>query len=375
MNTVDVLVERNGIEKEQPEKETPGLNSNDVILGRGSGANLKKGNVKFRQMVWDKYNEEMAGGELTTMEAIAAVKVKVANDVLDEIKSRGGRFLRKTLKAEGVSKSRPVEDSIISGGSSGDIVYEEVSDKEALEKIKQTLRFQIERRRTRGCNFGSWGTLHQTTFPTDLGGGARLQSGLPEKGGNAPLFQDIDDRLLEIISQQQISRLLHGSGEDSTADTRPISKSPGAAASIAGHSPRDAITWPPLLTAAASAATMASKQIQNLRARSLLDGKCDQISPQGFDAFATLQFLSQHPTTSFLHAGRISTDASNSFRSPIIAKTSEPNLPTSFEGLSSASANQLDMAALIRREELQLMLDRIRTQHLTSILRTSFAHK
>jgi hypothetical protein len=381
------FLDHNMVAKEQPdptervschlleqESKTPGLKSNDVIMGRGSGANLKKGNVKFRQLVWDKYNDEMARMERKTMEAIAAVKIKVANDVLDQIKSNGGRFLRKTLKPVSAQHAGSGEESSV-GGEVRDIVYEEVPDKEALEKIKQTLRFQIERRRDRGSRSGSWNTQDPTMFSSlvALGGAIVIPSGAPS-AGNAGLLQAIDDRLLQMISQERISTLLQGHGPGTIAATGTLSilNNVAAAATAATTStPAKAYTWPPLLSAAASAATVASKQAYHNRRSRLASGSVqNQGIPHPSNPIVALQCLPSQ-TMPLSPAGQCLTNPLVWWTSPTVSKALAAAPAPSLEDLSPTAANQLEMQALIRREELQLMLDRIRTHRLTNFLRQS----
>jgi hypothetical protein len=333
------------------DSKMPGLNPNDVLMGRGSGANLKQGNIRFRQMVCDKYDEEMARIQCKTMEAVAAVKIKVANDVLQEIKSNGGRFLRKSLKPVKAKEDSSTED-LNTKEVQQYIIYEEVSDKEATEKIKQTLRFQIERRK--GFRYRSWrGGDPEGLFYLSVSSATALFPGQVPATENAVLRQSIDDRLLQMISQSRISRLLQG-----TNDNNAVSAT-------------DAPTWPPLLSAAAvcAAAAKTSKQSKSRRLSSLQDSIARQDRPNALDTYynANMQFPSQ-PTIPRSPGGHTFTSQTSSCLAiPSGNKTSIPTL----ERLPPSASNQLEMEALIRREELELMLDRIRTQRLTSILHQS----
>jgi hypothetical protein len=92
------------------------LNRNDVLLGRGTGTAIYEGNIKFRKLI-KQYKEEY-----TSVDTTRHMKVAIANRVLNEIRSRGGRFLRKENK--GVYHE----------------VYHEAEEEVALEKVKQALR-------------------------------------------------------------------------------------------------------------------------------------------------------------------------------------------------------------------------------------------
>jgi hypothetical protein len=88
------------------------LNPNDVLLGRGTGTAAYEGNIKFRKLI-KEYKEIY-----TSVDTTRHMKVVIANKVLNEIRSRGGRFVRKENKG----------------------VYHEAEEEVALEKVKQALR-------------------------------------------------------------------------------------------------------------------------------------------------------------------------------------------------------------------------------------------
>ena len=88
------------------------LNSNDVIQGRGTGTAVNEGNIRFRKLVNQYKKEYMSADTKRHMKKV------IANKVFNEIRSRGGRFLRKVNKG----------------------VYCEVEEEVALEKCKQALR-------------------------------------------------------------------------------------------------------------------------------------------------------------------------------------------------------------------------------------------
>jgi hypothetical protein len=161
------------------------LHENDVLLGRGTGPNTSVGNVRFREIVWETFQAHLsakssastsslkqnATDEKTEENAVphdeptckkdvdkegmteplsfdSRTKNEVAFKVLSKFQQAGqGRFLRKLTKAETASvddeaKKHHQSDMVLLRTKNG--LYEEVSGKEVLEKIKQTLRFQIE---------------------------------------------------------------------------------------------------------------------------------------------------------------------------------------------------------------------------------------
>ena len=98
------------------------LNPNDVIQGRGTGTAVYEGNIKFRKLI-NQYKEEYMSADTKRH-----MKAVIANKVLNEIRSRGGRFVRK-------EKERKVRGVIVNKE-----VYYEVEEEVALEKCKQALR-------------------------------------------------------------------------------------------------------------------------------------------------------------------------------------------------------------------------------------------
>jgi hypothetical protein len=144
------------------------VGEDDVLLGRGLGPNRIEGNIRFRQIVWDTYLEYKSSYTSGQSERDAAggdefldafVKKEVADLVLKRYKEAGrGRFLRR-ISGEELESRRTGSDPARPGtrpaplfrrGGSSDY-YQEVSDREAVEKIKQSIRFQVKRhRRDRG---------------------------------------------------------------------------------------------------------------------------------------------------------------------------------------------------------------------------------
>ena len=126
------------------------LNPNDVLLGRGTGTAVYEGNVKFRILI-KEYKEKYMSEDTTRH-----TKAVIANRVLNIIRSRGGRFVRKVKeeKARGVANRE---------------VYHEAEVEVALEKCKQALRQQHGwgERRGDGSNHPKR-TLQPTKKPPDV---------------------------------------------------------------------------------------------------------------------------------------------------------------------------------------------------------------
>jgi hypothetical protein len=148
----------------------PKIRPNDVIMGRGSGPNRWKGNIRFRQLVLQSFQDFIdtstsssflkERGQYhvrpTSFSALDAfVKNQLASNVLSAIETANGRFLQKLTKKEFELKANP-KPSIIyeqeeegKGGSKFVFVYVEASRRKAMEKIKQTFRFLNDQKQAR----------------------------------------------------------------------------------------------------------------------------------------------------------------------------------------------------------------------------------
>lgn len=137
---------------------------NDVILGRGSGPANANGSIRFREIVWSSFQEYMssrreaptgndANAKVARLDSV--IKNEVARIVMQKFKNEGdGRFLRKITMPEVVGNSSGSFDilgdttviltGLVHDGPSSKW-YKEVSDGEAMEKIKQSLRFLFEK--------------------------------------------------------------------------------------------------------------------------------------------------------------------------------------------------------------------------------------
>lgn len=92
------------------------LGDNDIVCGRGAPSNLQEGNKIFREMV-----EQHQAFYLCSKRAD---KPKIALQVMDEVRARGGRFVRRVKAAT-------------NGRSFG---WEELEEKRSYEKVCQALR-------------------------------------------------------------------------------------------------------------------------------------------------------------------------------------------------------------------------------------------
>lgn len=117
------------------------------MLGRGTGPNEARGNVKFRFLVRQaiqKVDLDQLDGKL---------KGRLAKEILDSVKSRGGRFIK-------AAAAKPEN-----GGRRTFVI---VSDAMALDKIKQSFRHQL-----RVLSESSESKPSGTTSPSPNSGGSR----------------------------------------------------------------------------------------------------------------------------------------------------------------------------------------------------------
>jgi hypothetical protein len=109
------------------------IGENDILLGRGTGPNENQGNIRYRQTITEVFLEDhvQSGRPLS--------KFKLASKIVQTVNARNARFLRKLTKAEvlAVLRKRPTahdqEHFIV------------VSDKVAIDKTRQALRFQRQK--------------------------------------------------------------------------------------------------------------------------------------------------------------------------------------------------------------------------------------
>jgi hypothetical protein len=99
------------------------LETNDVLMGRGSCAIRNVGNVRFRELIATRKQEYLTAGRNCT-------KQRIAIEILAEISRRKGRFVRQTK----------LEESKALGIPPGTEAWVLADTTVALEKVKQTLR-------------------------------------------------------------------------------------------------------------------------------------------------------------------------------------------------------------------------------------------
>jgi hypothetical protein len=129
------------------------INGRDVILGRGSGAAIREGNRRYRDILRDTYQQYVSSLSNTTTGIPtdpsllgSADKKVIATRVLYSITSQGGRFLscascnsfkKKPISARNKERLRIRDENDVT------TYYEEISDKDAVITIKNALRFQL----------------------------------------------------------------------------------------------------------------------------------------------------------------------------------------------------------------------------------------
>jgi hypothetical protein len=103
------------------------LNSNDVLLGRGSHLVKYQGNIKFRQLVQERHAEYVAN-------ARHHAKDHLARQVIALVSGPAGRFLRK------VESSTELTALGVSPNTLEQAVWVPVDEATVLEKVKQAFR-------------------------------------------------------------------------------------------------------------------------------------------------------------------------------------------------------------------------------------------
>merc|ERR1719291_143145 len=103
------------------------LNNRDVLCGRGTGPNLKSGNIAFRDLVHRRKQEYLAANKKHDVN-----KNRIAKEIVDEVRAKGGRFLR-----------------ISSSHKGAPLGYVLVDEHTVMEKTKQALRQNTQRQNKR----------------------------------------------------------------------------------------------------------------------------------------------------------------------------------------------------------------------------------
>jgi hypothetical protein len=102
------------------------LETNDVLMGRGSCAIRNVGNVRFRELIATRKQEYTRAGR-------NCAKQKIAKEIVAEISLRKGRFIR---------QAKPQESQAL-GISQGTEAWVLADNAVALEKVKQALREKV----------------------------------------------------------------------------------------------------------------------------------------------------------------------------------------------------------------------------------------
>jgi hypothetical protein len=373
---------------------SPDLNANDVIMGRGSGVNLKQGNIQFRNLVLKKYQELVTRVDARTKGDVSFLKKAVAHEVLDKMKTTGRRFLRKTLVHANKKKKMIKQGTSVHGNEDRVSVYQEVSDKEALDKIKQTLRFQIERQEGPHSRSGYLSTQKPSTHSSltaierSSAPYTAPQSHTGVAGCNldaGSLLRGIDDQNGQMISNDQILRLLQGTA-DNHACTEPT---PTGISNLGGvFSSREANSIMQNLDLSSLPHVFPHAISFNSNTSSSTLGMSSSASGERHQELDTLRFvanslgyLPQQQTlttmslngmpavsSAFLASGRANPIA---LPQSALARSDEGRSRglTHFERIGANDRTQPEMQMIIRQEELALLVQSIATHRLSTILR------
>eukprot|EP00529_Nitzschia_sp_RCC80_P022893 CAMPEP_0113492096 /NCGR_PEP_ID=MMETSP0014_2-20120614/27894_1 /TAXON_ID=2857 /ORGANISM="Nitzschia sp." /LENGTH=479 /DNA_ID=CAMNT_0000385905 /DNA_START=632 /DNA_END=2071 /DNA_ORIENTATION=- /assembly_acc=CAM_ASM_000159 len=134
------------VEKEEGGYDDPrsfitNVSSEDVVLGRGAGPNEMAGNIAFRQIV-----AQFKPSYITTVNRKA--KSQIAHKVVQTVKSKRGRFLRRARIQGSSTSTSPSSSSSSGAGASASAsaatdqdIFVEAEEEVILEKAKQALRY------------------------------------------------------------------------------------------------------------------------------------------------------------------------------------------------------------------------------------------
>lgn len=134
--TAAATATNNSFQKEEyddPSTFITNVSPDDVVLGRGAGPNEMAGNIAFRQVV-----AQFKPSYVATVNRKA--KSQIAHKVVQTIKSKRGRFLRRAV----VSQMSSSSSSTTSTTSLPDVeqdIFVEAEEEVILEKTKQALRY------------------------------------------------------------------------------------------------------------------------------------------------------------------------------------------------------------------------------------------
>jgi hypothetical protein len=113
----------------------------DVLLGRGTGPNENQGNVRFREIV----KETMLCYQHDPLPS-ASNKSQIVHEVLGRVKALNGYFVRKLTKDELLRKcslTGAMPKKSAKGGRKQSFCFVVVPDYAAVNKTKQSIRFQL----------------------------------------------------------------------------------------------------------------------------------------------------------------------------------------------------------------------------------------
>lgn len=201
----------------------------DVLMGRGAPVSEHTGNARLRQLVMDRHADYVAPRQKRND------KHRVALNIIQVIREKGGRFLRRAEKAE-QEQQREIAASIATTLQSTP-AWEVVTDeREIVRKVKQLLRDmgpearekRAERHRQRCKKPTPEGQQHQRDARSSLnmaahkgGTSERLHSSMSlPPSGSPPMFGNSPSR----ATQRQLFSF--PSDEVSTMDDRRIGTAP-----------------------------------------------------------------------------------------------------------------------------------------------------
>jgi hypothetical protein len=368
--------EDNGIRLRQVVEEEPlTLQSSDILMGRGSGPSNHPGNIRLRDLVWKTYQEHLS----PESEHPATTRTKVVNIVFNSIKAEKRRFLRKITKP----KQQNQEIHLVSATT-----YCEVSDKEALEKTKQTLRFQIERREEQQSTSNGPPSPHTSPAPHEkttqmLSSASSISPATRKRAANPSNL--IDDELLRVVSHNRFVNSRFHHEQTYSAAQNNVSGTPRREETRqAGPLNLSLLPPSPLLSPNMLETMLLRRQVFSPKFTEEAPKAPAVVVSNGpgfFDAPTALLSLQQLQVSPLRRASPLTSPSLSSRMSMIDtmkslktrADFSKPDLSAGlvrFDGEQSLFNS--DLETLIRREELHLALEKIRTRRLTAFIRTSF---
>lgn len=216
------------------------LSEHDILLGRGSGPNMQRGNMNLRNLVWQVYINELRAAapkyEGFSFEDVAGhkpssfplplpfIKARICRRVLSEVQALGGKFLRKvSLESLQSGGDKAGASKMTKSSTSNKAVYLvrnhnypsfhaiEVPMQESKGKIRQALRFQMDQRPRREREIRS--SSSSEAFP----------SFAPGSGGSIRREHEALDRRMQktndLAIQSHLCSMFTGNGARQTALT------------------------------------------------------------------------------------------------------------------------------------------------------------